>query len=183
LTRLAAGDEEAFTLLYRRRQAGIYRFALHMCGSAATAEEVTQEVFLALIREAKRVARQYDPARGSLASYLYGMARHQTLRHLERNRRYVQWPEEEVAEAPGGGSDPLEDLAGAERQAILQRAVAALPPKYREVLLLCDIEEVSYLEAARILKCELGSVRSRLHRARALLETKLRAVRMEGCTP
>lgn len=182
LTRMAAGDEESFTVLYRRRQAGVYRFALHMCGSAAAAEEITQEVFLALIREAKRIARQYDPERGSLASYLYGMARHQTLRHLERDRRYVPFAEDEIAEIPGG-SDPLGDLTGAERKAALQRAVQALPPKYREVLLLCDIEEVSYVDAARILKCELGSVRSRLHRARALLETKLRAARMEGCTP
>jgi len=182
LTRMASGDEDAFTVLYRRRQAGVYRFVLHMCGSTAVAEEITQEVFLALIRDAKRTARQYDPGRGSFAAYLYGMARHMALRHVERDRRYVQLPDEEIAEGPGG-SDPLADLTGAERQALLQRAVLSLPPKYREVLLLCDIEEVSYAEAARMVGCELGSVRSRLHRARALLETKLRAARMEGCIP
>jgi RNA polymerase sigma-70 factor (ECF subfamily) len=182
LQRMASGDEEAFTLLYRRRQAGVYRFVLHMCGSTAVAEEIVQEVFLALIQDSKRAARQYDPERGSFAAYLYGMARHMALRRLERDRRYVPWPDEEIAEGPGG-SDPLADLTGAERQALVQRAVLTLPPKYREVLLLCDIEEVSYAEAGRMIGCELGSVRSRLHRARALLETKLRAARLEGCTP
>ena len=180
LQRMASGDEEAFTALYRRRQAGVYRFVLHMCGSTAVAEEITQEVFLALIRDARRAAREYDPERGSFAAYLYGMARHLALRRLERERRYVPWPDEEVAEGPGG-SDPLADLTTAERQTLLQRAVLSLPPKYREVLLLCDIEEVSYDEAARMAGCAVGSIRSRLHRARALLETKLRAARMEGC--
>lgn len=153
-----------------------------MCGRPAVAEEITQEVFLELIRDAKRAARQYDPERGSFAAYLYGMARHLAFRRLERDRRYVPWPDEEIAEGPGG-SDPLADLTTAERQTILQRAVLSLPPKYREVLLLCDIEEVSYAEAAKMIGCEIGSIRSRLHRARALLETKLRAARLEGCTP
>ena len=62
LRRMVAGDEAAFTLLYRRRHPAIYRFALHMSGNAAMAEDVTQEVFMTLIRDAKR----FDPARGTL---------------------------------------------------------------------------------------------------------------------
>ncbi|HZS52205.1 MAG TPA: sigma factor, partial [Bryobacterales bacterium] len=67
---MIAGDEDAFLTLYRRRQGPIYRFALHMSGSASIAEEVTQEVFLALLRD----GRQYNPVRGSLAAYMYGVA-------------------------------------------------------------------------------------------------------------
>src|SRR4051812_17291110 len=82
LSRVQKGDEQAFVTLYRRRQGGIYRFALNMSGSAALAEDVTQEVFLAVIRE----GCGYDPARGSLAGYLYGIARKVVLCHAERGR-------------------------------------------------------------------------------------------------
>jgi RNA polymerase sigma-70 factor (ECF subfamily) len=71
LLRLQSGDEQAFLALYRRRQPAIYRFALHMSGSAAIAEDVTQDVFLALIRD----GFGYDPELGSLPAYLYGIAR------------------------------------------------------------------------------------------------------------
>src|SRR4051812_43005424 len=90
LERALGGDEESFTLLYRRRQAGIYRFALQMSGRRTVAEEVTQEVFLAVIRDAGR----FDPRRGSALAYLYGIARNQVLRCLERDRPFVAIPEE-----------------------------------------------------------------------------------------
>src|SRR5215510_896217 len=87
---IAAGDEGAFTTVYRTHQARIYRFALLMSGSAATAEDVTQEVFIVLMREASR----YDPSRGSLSAYLYGIARNHVLRCLDRDRSYVPIIEE-----------------------------------------------------------------------------------------
>src|SRR5579864_6767354 len=90
LKRARDGDEESFTVLYRRRQACVYRFALHMSGSPSVAEEVTQEVFLTVIRDATR----FDPQRGTLLAYLYGIARNQVLRSLERDRAYVQMQEE-----------------------------------------------------------------------------------------
>src|SRR5260221_11692945 len=95
LKRALAGDEESFTALYRRRQGMVYRFALQMSGRRSLAEEVTQEVFLAMIREAGR----FDPERGSLMSYLYGIARNHVLRCLERDRLYVP-----MAGEPDGGS-------------------------------------------------------------------------------
>ena len=85
LRQMMAGDEGAFTELYRRRQGGVYRFALHMSGSEAIAEDVTQEVFIVLMRE----AHNYDPKRGSLAAYLYGISRNHVLRRLERDRLFV----------------------------------------------------------------------------------------------
>jgi RNA polymerase sigma factor (sigma-70 family) len=96
LSRMRAGDEEAFTLLYRRRQGGVYRYALLMSGSRATAEDVTQEVFLALIEE----GRKYDDKRGTVAAYLYGITRKKVLRHRER-------------EAAGAAADSADASAGA----------------------------------------------------------------------
>jgi RNA polymerase sigma-70 factor (ECF subfamily) len=177
LRQMMAGDEDAFTALYRRRQSGVYRFALHMSGSAAVAEDVTQEVFIVLMREAER----YDPSRGSLAAYLYGIARNYILRRLERDRVFVPLADpadndELVTRTPMvAEGDPLGDLTRSEMIEELRQAILALPAHYREVIVLCELQEMSYIEAASIVDCAVGTVRSRLHRARALLVRKLRA--------
>src|ERR1017187_7364751 len=85
LSRLRRGDEAAFVTLYRRRQGAIYRFAMHMSGSATTAEDITQEVFMALLRR----ECGFDPERGTLSGYLFGIARKLVLRNLERGRSDV----------------------------------------------------------------------------------------------
>jgi len=174
---LKTGNEEAFLVLYRRRQGGIYRFALHMSGDPGVAEEVTQEVFLALIRN----PGQYEPDRGSVAAFLYGVARNHVLRQIERDRRYSPLTEESADDGEGvwgapfvGLEDPLADLARAETIERVRQGVLALPPAYREVVVLCDLQELDYAEAARALGCPVGTVRSRLHRARTLLMQKLR---------
>ena len=172
LALMRSGHEQGFVALYRRRQGAIYRFALQMSGSPAVAEDITQEVFLTLIRD----GCGFDPQRGTLSGYLFGIARKLVLRHLERGRSDVAldaegessaWPELAV------NDDPLADLTHREGVAALRRAVSALPRRYREVVVLCDLEEVDYADAARILGCPIGTVRSRLHRARALLLEKL----------
>jgi RNA polymerase sigma-70 factor (ECF subfamily) len=173
LERAAAGDEEAFTSLYRRRQGMVYRFALQMSGRRSVAEEVTQEVFLAVIRDAGR----FDPARGSALSYLYGIARNQVLRRLERDRPYVAIPEEPESDAAQwtAPEDTLGELTRSETIESIRRAVLALPSSFREVVVLCDLHEMSYAETAAALGCAVGTVRSRLHRARAMLLEKLKA--------
>lgn len=176
---MLAGDEAAFTALYRRRQGGVYRFALRMSGSEALAEDVVQETFMVLMRE----GGGFDPARGSLAAYLYGIARNHVLRAFERERALVRFDEEtdEAPEAPHENlvarPDPLGDLTRGEMVERLRLAVLALPPHYREALVLCELEEMSYAEAAAALGCAVGTVRSRLHRARAMLAEKLRGRR------
>jgi RNA polymerase sigma-70 factor (ECF subfamily) len=169
LRRMWSGDEEAFAALYRRLQGGIYRFALRMSGSEAVAEDVTQEVFLLLIRE--RPA--YDPARGSVQNFLYGVARNFVLRALERNRE-GQFEDSAEPRDPGG-ADALASLTREEALEAVRQAVLSLPTHYREVVVLCDLEEMDYSNAAAALGCSMGTVRSRLHRARSLLTAKLRA--------
>jgi RNA polymerase sigma-70 factor, ECF subfamily len=172
LQRSRSGDEQAFISLYRRRQGAIYRFAMHMCGSAATAEDITQEVFLTLIRG----DCGFDPVRGTLSAYLFGIARKLVLRSLERDRGDVaiDGAGEEMARPElAVHSNPLSDLTRRETLESLRRAVLALPRRYREVVILCDLEELDYADAAVALGCPIGTVRSRLHRARALLLEKL----------
>src|SRR5438093_1961270 len=92
LIRIHSGDEQAFLTLYRRRQAALYRFAIHMSGSTTVAEDVVQEVFLALLRE----ACGYDPERGTLSGYLFGIARKLILRQVERRRSDVALDSEQA---------------------------------------------------------------------------------------
>ncbi|HUO33769.1 MAG TPA: sigma-70 family RNA polymerase sigma factor [Candidatus Acidoferrum sp.] len=166
LRRAQAGDEEAFRLLYRRNCPAIYRFALHMCGNSATAEDVTQEVFMALIRNAK----SFDPARGTLGGFLFGIARNHLRKRWEKDQRLVPLPEAyEESQI-----DHATDAASFETVARVRQAVGSLPSDYREAVILCDLEGMSYEEAAAALECPIGTVRSRLHRARALLVEKLR---------
>jgi RNA polymerase sigma-70 factor (ECF subfamily) len=173
LSRAARGDEHAFAMLYRRRQGGIYRFALQMSGSTEVAEEVTQEVFITLARG----GAQYDSARGSVSTWLYGIARNVALRALERRGDWVTLDDENGTEAVCLQSSPLDGLLHDETVEAVRRAVLALPAQYREAVVLCDLEEMSYAEAAEALGCPVGTVRSRLNRARALLAEKLKAAR------
>jgi RNA polymerase sigma-70 factor (ECF subfamily) len=174
LRSMLAGDEEAVALLYRRRQAAVYRFALQMSGSKTIAEDVTQEVFLFLMRD----GHVFDPERGALSSFLLGVARNHVLRRLRVEQLLAPLGDDQDEEIASlhVTSDfcPLEDLTRAETIESVRKAVLSLPPKYREVVVLCELQDVSYVETAEILGCAIGTVRSRLHRARALLLEKLR---------
>lgn len=173
LRMMRAGDEQAFVTLYRRRNGAVYRFALQMSGSPAAAEEVTQETFMVLIQE----ARHYNPARGPLASYLFGVARNLVLRHLGRNRSNLPEALDELNDTLAESAERTDVLAAlTQREQIesVRRAVLSLPADYREVVVLCDLQEMSYADAAQTLGCALGTVRSRLHRGRGLLLEKMR---------
>jgi RNA polymerase sigma-70 factor (ECF subfamily) len=178
LRRAAKGDEEAFTLLYRRHQAAMYRFALRMTGSAWAAEEIVQDVFMTLMRDPKK----YDAQRGTLGGYLYGIARNRVMKHLERLPREVPL-EQKNEDGTGPGivlQDALTPASWAEtheRMDQVRAAVSELPPEFREAVVLCELEELSYEEAAQSAGCPIGTIRSRLHRGRALLLAKLEMLR------
>jgi len=170
---ISRGDEGAFLTFYRRYQGPVYRFALQMSGKAEIAEEVTQDVFMVVMSSGGK----YDPKRGSVAAYLYGVARNFVLRKLEQERPYITAIDDPESDypAPAGPQDVLADLTRNERIESLRKAVLALPPAYREVVVLCDLHERDYAEVAAALECAIGTIRSRLHRARALLAEKMRA--------
>lgn len=175
---ISAGDEAAFLEFYNRYQGAVYRFALQMSGRSQIAEEVTQDVFMAIMKAAR-----YDPSRGSVPSFLYGIARNLVLRSLDREKPYLTLlddPESEYRHYIADPGDLDGELSRNQRIDNLRKAVLALPTAYREVVVLCDLHEMDYAEAAGVLGCALGTVRSRLHRARALLMEKMRA--RERCT-
>ena len=175
LRQLAKGDEAAFLTVYERHQGPLYRFVLHMSGNAATAEEVTQEVFMLLMKKPKG----YEPEKGSLAGYLFGIARNLARRGMQRSRLDQAIEDEsfdhESHPALASDVDLLAELSNAELIESLRRAVLALPEQYREVVALCELEEMSYADAAAALECSPGTVASRLHRARAILKSKMSA--------
>jgi RNA polymerase sigma-70 factor (ECF subfamily) len=169
LRRMAAGDEEAFVTLYRRWSGCVYRFARQMSGSTSIAEDVTQDVFLALIREAER----FDADRGSFPAYLYGMTRNLVRRAIERASSFVTMQDGDGALDQVEAGDLFAEMERAETVARVRRAILALPVHYREVVILCDLHGMSYAEAAAALGCAIGTIRSRLNRARALLSERL----------
>jgi RNA polymerase sigma-70 factor, ECF subfamily len=166
-----AGDEEAFTALYRRRQGPIFRFALHMSGSTQIAEEVTQDVFMFLLQRGDG----FNPERGVLAAYLFGVARNYVRRALERSypESVLSSPIEDEADALTIESDPSEGMVRHQTSTAVWKAVLSLPEHYREVVVLCDLQDMSYADAAEAVHCAIGTVRSRLHRAHDMLGKKL----------
>ena len=194
MRRLSTGDEDAFLEFYRRHQGGLYRYAVHMSGRPEAAADVVQETFLTLIRN----ARKFDEEKGAPASFLYGIARNHVRKLYEKEARYVPFVEESGnGHAPNGNGGPghsngngrhamslghpetvLEGLERGEIVELLHQAVLTLPDHYREPVTLCDLEGRSYTEAAALLECPVGTVRSRLNRARSMLLEKLRPARL-----
>jgi RNA polymerase sigma-70 factor (ECF subfamily) len=164
--RMREGDREAFAELYDRREASLYRYALHMTNHVQAAEEIAQEVFVQLMAPGNR----YDDTKGPLEAWMYGVARN--LVRVFRRRGAV---EESVDRAVV--DDIVGGLISDEGLVALRIAVDELPPNYREVVVLCDLEERNYDEAARLIGCPVGTIRSRLHRARGLLAGKLKRYR------
>jgi RNA polymerase sigma-70 factor (ECF subfamily) len=173
LESLSRGNEDALATLYHRRQGAIYRFALQMSGSHALAEDVTQEVFMVLIRG----KAGYDPAKGSVNAFMLGIASNHVLRRLHHQQALVSLDVESEESFPVTGQDgPLDLLSRGEAIGLVRKAVLTLPEHYREVVILCELQEMGYAEAATVLGCAIGTVRSRLHRARSLLLEKLRPI-------
>jgi RNA polymerase sigma-70 factor, ECF subfamily len=178
LRRAAKGDEDAFTLVYRRHQAAIYRFALRMTGSPWAAEEIVQDVFMTLVRDPKK----YDAQLGTVSAFLYGVARNRILKHRQRVPKELAL-EEKNEDGSGNGVVLIDTATPAlwaekrERTAQVRAAVLELPEEFREAVVLCELQDMSYEEAAAIVGCPIGTIRSRLHRGRALLLAKLEIFR------
>ena len=171
LERARRSDELAFSQLFERYQRAVYRYAVQMCGPDA-GDDIVQETFMVVLQQGRRD----DPPRGPVIGYLLGIARHRAWKRISSS---------DVAAATGnieehGDEFPAPDqitaldaLTRAETVATVRAAVQSLPVVYREVVALCELQEMDYAAAAGVMECPIGTVRSRLHRARALLMTKL----------
>ena len=170
-----AGNEGAFLLLYERMKGGIFRYAFYMTNSKSAAEEVTQEVFISLLRDGRR----YRETQGEVGAFAFGIARNFVRRIERRERAYQPLPSDETLEKLSGSLvSGLEGLPGQvirdELVESVRAAIASLPEHYRQVVVLCDLCELSYAEAASRLECAVGTIRSRLNRGHTLLAQKLK---------
>ena len=176
LARMKQGDESAFVALYRRHKDAVYRLALLYCGSQHQAADVTQDTFIHFMGR----PGQYDPARGSLASWLCGVARN-LARKSAGEREAATDPERFADDADPfeehvDRDTPLDRLMRSETAEQVRRALRSIAPHYRDVLILCELSELSYADAAQVCGIDIGTVRSRLSRARAQLARRLAAL-------
>lgn len=173
LTDIKRGNQTAFDTLYRRHQAPLYRFALLRSGSPDTAADIVQEIFMAIVEDSLK----FDPARGVLQGFLFGVARNMLLKREAAQQRFVstsQFATDGDGESNEGNRIdpsvlPLERLLDQQQAEAVRQALRLLAPHYRDVIILYEMHDLSYVEIAQICNIDIGTVRSRLSRARARL--------------
>lgn len=170
LTEMRHGDSTALAALYRRHRGPLFRFALLRCGSADAAADIVQEVFLALLTDKLR----FDPARGALQGFLIGVARNLLLKRDDAQRRYVANIDRGDEGDPGDllvdpAPGPMARMLANQQAERVRVGLQQLAPHYREVVILYEMHDLSYVEIADICHIDIGTVRSRLSRARARL--------------
>jgi RNA polymerase sigma-70 factor (ECF subfamily) len=155
-----------FQAAFDQHKDAVYRFVWRMSGSAAAAEDITQDVFVGLLRHPNR----FDPARGTLRAFLLGIARNLALKRWRAEHKFEPLDEEAVvAQSIDVERADIGDAVG--------RAVRALRPLQREVVILAEYEGLTLAEIARAVDADVGTVKSRLHRARENLRRLLAPLR------
>jgi RNA polymerase sigma-70 factor (ECF subfamily) len=163
-----AGDDRALSRLVERYRTGVSRFVARQLGSrSAWAEDATQDVFIRVFRAAHRFE-----GRSTFKTWMFGIALNLCRDYLRRER-HAMTDDSVLAVLPDASLDPLQRLEQDERAALVRAAVDQLMPAHRMVLRLRDGEDMSYKEIAEMLGVPVGTVRSRLHNARALLAKAL----------
>ena len=160
-----------FQAAFDQHKDAVYRFAWRMSGSPAAAEDITQDVFVGLLRHPGR----FDPSRGTLRAFLLGMARNLALKRWRAEHRYEPLDDDQVTAVP------IDLDRGAVGDGV-GRAVRALVPLQREVIILAEYEGLTLAEIARAVDADVGTVKSRLHRARENLRRMLAPLRSRHST-
>ncbi|HZY20524.1 MAG TPA: RNA polymerase sigma factor [Ramlibacter sp.] len=168
----AIDPELLFRQLVSDHQQRLYRFVVKNIGTGTDAEDLTQQAFV----EAAQALQTFRGA-SELSTWLYGIAMNLVRNYLSRapHRRYTFEDEESLADSASETPDPSEQLAQSQIVRALQQELEGLPPEMREVLLLVALDELSYEQAAVMLSVPVGTVRSRVSRARATLRKRLGA--------
>jgi RNA polymerase sigma factor (sigma-70 family) len=176
MAQLAAGDASALRDLYQRHGRALLRFSSAMCRSKQAAEDMVHDTFVALLNEPV----SFDPSLGTVFGYLCGVLRHRVSRHFRQQKRWVALDADDDSSPmqASDGRSATDEIARSETTAAFRRAMLELPAQHREIIALCDLEELPYTTVAGILACPIGTVRSRLHRARALLSIRLASLEL-----
>jgi RNA polymerase sigma-70 factor, ECF subfamily len=191
--RLKQKDELAFLSLYDLHRSSVFRFLMHMTGSIAAAEELTQEVFVVILDAmCNGTVGQFDPKKGTLEGYLIGIARN--LARAEQRRMHRLISLDNIIETPewerqlnamfqeSRNSDMAALMDSRTELRVVYRAILDLPEHYREAVVLCGLQEKSYKDAALILQCSEGTIASRMNRAKAILAARLRRSGLNAAT-
>jgi len=168
IARAQRGDEEAFTALFEAHKRRVYSLCLRMTGNVAEAEDLTQEAFLQLFRKISTFRGE-----SAFSTWLHRLAVNVVLMHL-RKKGLSQISLDETENSQG---DPIKrDYGGDDRRLVgsvdriaLTRAIGELPPGYRSVFILHDVEGYEHNEIAEIMNCSVGNSKSQLHKARLKL--------------
>ena len=172
IARLQKRDEAAFEELIRQYEKKVYTLCFRMCGNSEDAEEAAQDAFLALWRGIDRFRQE-----SSLSTWIYRLATNaciDTLRRRKKQSGSVSLDDKELfVDAVDTSPQPQETVEHRETQKLLQEGLSALPEEYRKVLILREIEGLSYTEIAESASIELGTVKSRISRGRSLLRNFL----------
>jgi len=174
MARLAAGDTGALRELYEKHGRALLRFSSAMCRSRQAAEDLVHDTFVALLRG----PHLFDPEQGTAFNYLCGVLRHRVSRHFRQQKRWVALVDDDASPTRAHDTSPADEIARSEVSAVFRQAMLELPLQHREIIALCDLEELPYHAVATILDCPIGTVRSRLHRARALLTIRLASLEL-----
>lgn len=173
INKAVEGDAAAFSEIYFTLCDSIYGFTYRMTNKNSIAEDITQEVFMFFVEHPEK----YDAERGSLFSFLCGVARNRVLNFLKKSGTRLETNNFEVKDienlSNGNGHSPLKVLLDKEFSAKIEECVAELSPFQREVLILRELEDLSYEEIAEITESDIGVVKSRLYRARRNLAREL----------
>lgn len=174
IERCRSGDMQAFGALWEQHRSAVFRNILGIVGNPQDAEDLTQDTFL-------RAYRALDSFRGEaqLRTWLIRIGVHLAIDHVKRKKAH---PEVSLDWDVGGAHEDIDPHAAAERNALrdtVRKAIDALPPHHRAVIVLRDIEGMDYSEMAKALGCSVGSVKLRLFRARRLLKQRLEVL-LEG---
>jgi RNA polymerase sigma-70 factor (ECF subfamily) len=181
IERAKQGDAEAFESLYNLHKRRVYSLCLRMTANTAAAEDLTQEAFLQLFRKIGTFRGE-----SAFSTWLHRMAVNVVLMQLRKKGLPVVpleeniETEEETPRKEPGADDPR--LAGSIDRMQLQRSIASLPPGYRMIFLLHDVEGYEHNEIAEMVGCSIGNSKSQLHKARMKLREILRTSRAEKAT-
>lgn len=171
IEKAVAGDREAFAEIYFLLRDSIYGFAYRMTNRHSIAEEITQEVFLFFVE----FPEKFDARRASLLTFFCGVTRNKILNYLKKSNTRFETNnfEAENFEVSADGKSPLRNVLDKEFSAELERCVGNLSAFQREVLILREMEDLSYAEIAEITRTNQNVVKARLYQARKNLALEL----------
>ncbi len=173
IERYLRGDEEGFAMLVAQHQNQVMNTVYSLIGKTRDADDIAQEVFIKVYKNLGSFNRK-----SKFSTWLYRITINTAYNHLKKEKKYI--PSEDYLQKPEECKNtPWKTLENKERQTLIKQSIARLPFKFRRVIVLKEIEGLSYKDIAKTLGCRIGTVESRLFRARRMLKKILSPIMKE----